>query len=69
MKLLTKEQQESYENGKICCICKVNFESKYYTFKIYDVTTWSRNNYNTHIAQYLTKLGQADTKVWSGNRI
>ena len=62
MKLLKKEQQESYENAK-------SFESKYYTFKIYDVTTWSRNNYNTHIAQYLTKLGQADTKVWSGNRI
>ena len=27
---------------------KVNFE-------IYDVTTWFRNSYNTHIAQYLTK--------------
>ena len=24
-------------------------------FKIYDVTTWLANNYNTHIAQYLTK--------------
>ena len=24
-------------------------------FKIYDVTTWLTNNYNTHIAQYLTK--------------
>ena len=23
-------------------------------FKIYDVTTWLINNYNTHIAQYLT---------------
>ena len=22
IKLLTKEQQESYENAKICCICK-----------------------------------------------
>ena len=22
-------------------------------FKIYDVTTWLTNNYNTHIAQYL----------------
>ena len=24
-------------------------------FKIHDVTTWLTNNYNTHIAQYLTK--------------
>ena len=24
-------------------------------FKIFDVTTWLTNNYNTHIAQYLTK--------------
>ena len=29
MELLTKEQQESYENTKICCICKEKFESKY----------------------------------------
>ena len=29
-------------------LCKVNF-------KIYDVTAWLRNKYNTHIAQYLTE--------------
>ena len=29
MRLLTKEQQESYENGKICYICKEKFENKY----------------------------------------
>ena len=29
MKLLTKEQQESYENAKICYICKQKFENKY----------------------------------------
>ena len=28
MKLLTKEQQEPYENAKICCICKEKFENK-----------------------------------------
>ena len=28
MKLATKEQQESYENAKICYICKEKFESK-----------------------------------------
>ena len=28
-KLLTKEQQESYENTKICYICKEKFENKY----------------------------------------
>ena len=29
MKLLTKEQQESYENEKIYYICKEKFENKY----------------------------------------
>ena len=29
MKLLTKEQQESYKNAKICYICKETFEIKY----------------------------------------
>ena len=29
MKLLTKEQQESYENAKICYICKKKSKSKY----------------------------------------
>ena len=29
MKLLTKEQQESFENAKICHICKEKFENKY----------------------------------------
>ena len=28
MKLLTKEQQKSYENAKICYICKEKFENK-----------------------------------------
>ena len=28
-KLLTKEQKESYENAKICYICKEKFENKY----------------------------------------
>ena len=29
MKLLTKEQHESYENAKICYICKEKFVNKY----------------------------------------
>ena len=29
MKLLTKEQQESYENAKICYICKEKFENRH----------------------------------------
>ena len=33
-KLLTKEQQESYENAKICYICKEKFQKKYFK-KIY----------------------------------
>ena len=36
-------------------------------FKIYDVTTWLTNNYNAHIAQYLTKERQPDNEIWSVN--
>ena len=35
MKVLTKEQQESNENTKICYICKENFENKYLKDKKY----------------------------------
>ena len=35
MKLLTKEQQESYENTKIRYMCKEIFENKYLKDKIY----------------------------------
>ena len=29
MKLLTKQEQKSYENAKICYVCKQKFENKY----------------------------------------
>ena len=29
MKLLTKDEEESYENAKLCYICKEKFENKY----------------------------------------
>ena len=35
IKLLTKEQQESYENAKICYICKEKIENKYLKGKKY----------------------------------
>ena len=35
MKLLTKEQQESYENSKICYICREKFENNYLKDKRY----------------------------------
>ena len=38
-------------------------------FKIYDVTDWTANNYNTHTAQYLKKQRQPDNESWSVNRI
>ena len=34
MKLLTKEQQQSCENAKICYICKEKFKDKYAKYKI-----------------------------------
>ena len=35
MKLLTKEQQESYENAKICYICQEKFQNEYFKDKKY----------------------------------
>ena len=35
MKLLTTEQQESYENSKICHICNEKFQNKYLADKKY----------------------------------
>ena len=35
MKLLTKEQQESYENAKICYLCKEKFQNEYFKDKKY----------------------------------
>ena len=35
MKSLRKEQQETYENAKICYICKEKFENKYVKDKKY----------------------------------
>ena len=37
MKLLTKEPQESYENTKICYICKEKLENKYMKDKKYHI--------------------------------
>ena len=33
IKLLIKEQQQSYENAKVCCICKEKFEYKFFKDK------------------------------------
>ena len=35
MKLLTNRQQRSYENAKVCYICKENFENKHAKDKKY----------------------------------
>ena len=35
IKLLIKQQQESYENAKICYICKEEFKNKYVKDKKY----------------------------------
>ena len=41
MKLLTKELQKSYENAKICYICKEKFENKYLKDKKY-LKVWKK---------------------------
>ena len=38
-------------------------------FKIYDFTTWLKNNHNIHIDQYYKKQRQSDNLIWSFNRI
>ena len=47
IKFLTKEQQESYENSKICYICKEKIENKYLNDKNYCKV---RDQY--HIGEY-----------------
>ena len=37
MKLLTNEQQESFENANICCVCKEKYEDKQAKDKKYKV--------------------------------
>ena len=36
---------------------------------IYDVTDWTTNNYNIHIAQYFKKRRPSGNEIWSVNRI
>ena len=38
-------------------------------YKIYDITTWKRNNRNTHTTQYLKKLRQTGNETWLVNII
>ena len=48
IKLLTKEQQESYENALICYTCKVKIENKYLKDKKY-----CKNRYHClHTGEY-----------------
>ena len=54
MKLLTKGQQESFENAKICHICKEKFENKYLkdtnTVKLETIVIMQENIKVLHIA-------------------
>ena len=38
-------------------------------FKIFNVTDWETNNYNTHFAQYLKKQRQSYDEILSVSRI
>ena len=40
-----------------------------FNFKIYDVSTWPANNYNTHIAQHPRNFKQPDNEIWPVNKI
>ena len=45
MKLLTKQQQESYENAKICYVCKGKFENEYLNDKKYQISNRDHCHY------------------------
>ena len=57
MKSLTKEQQESYENAKICYICKEKFENKYLKDKRYQKV----RNYCHYTGEYR----DAANSIWN----
>ena len=57
-------KQERWKGGRVRAIkiSKINKRGHFFgtgehkgSFKIYDVTTWLTNNYNTYITQYLMK--------------
>ena len=39
------------------------------SFKIYDITEKTANNYNTYIAQYVNMQRQSGHEIWSVNEI
>ena len=58
MKLLTKEQQELYENAKICYICEGKFENKYLKDKKYcklEITIIIQGEYRSSVHIMHTK--------------
>ena len=57
-----------YSHLKVFCLISPDTTYKF-NFKIYDVTDWLTNNYNTYITQYLTKQRQQDKEIWSVNTI
>ena len=57
MKLSTKEQQESYENAKICYISKEKFENKYLKDKKY-------RKVRDH-CHYTGECGSAAYSIWN----
>ena len=58
MKLLTKEQQESYEIAKICYICNEKFENKYVKDKKYpkDIIFIMKGNIEVLRIAYVCKI-------------
>ena len=37
--------------------------------KVYDVTDWTTNSYNTHIPQYLKKESKSGNEIWSVSEV
>ena len=54
--MLFISSQKLFSFSKYLDFCRKNgLIRQRVNFKMYDITTWLTNDYNTHIAQYLTK--------------
>ena len=70
MKLLAKERQESFENGKICYIRKEKFENKYFENKEYcKVTNHVINNNSLFCLIMYHAIRSSLSKLWRMLRI
>ena len=65
MKLLAKEQDESYENANISCICKEKFENKYIKDKKYHKVGKDKKIKNIRSLYYTGEYREAAHSIYN----